>query len=141
MITTYFGSDVCSLCQSKCQASGSAMVVVCTSCRKDETKSAQLAISRLNQVQLAAKKLANECSACNGCFEDDDTFASLLEPDDSESHKQRTMDLINGGPGGECLRLPLANCVCIDCPNTFKRHHAREQLIEATATCEVLNLW
>lgn len=141
MITNYFGSDVCSLCHRKCQASGRALVVVCSDCRKDEINSTQLALSHLSKVQMAAKNLAKECSACNGCFEDEDTFASLVEPDDSESRKLRTMDLINGGPGGECLRLPLANCVCIDCPNTYKRHHIKEQLIEATATCEVLDLF
>lgn len=97
-------------------------------------------MSRLSQVEIAAKQLATECSRCNGCFEDADTFASLVTPDNLENHKQKTMDLITGGPGGECLRLPLANCVCIDCPNTFKRHHLREQLIEATATCEVLEI-
>lgn len=140
MITTYFGSDVCSLCHQKCQASGRALVVVCSDCRNDETKSAQLALSHLNEVQVVAKKLARECSSCNGCFEDEDTFASLVKPDGTDSRRQKTMDMISGGHGGECLRLPLANCVCIDCPNTFKRHHLREQLIEATATCEVLNL-
>lgn len=50
------------------------------------------------------------------------------------------MDMITGCPGGEFLRLPLANCVCIDCPNTFRRHNLRESLIEAQATCDVLDL-
>jgi hypothetical protein len=140
MISTYFGSDVCSLCQRKCQASGRALVVVCPSCRKDEIGSSQIALSRLNQVETSSKLFAKECSKCNGCFEDADSFASVLQPEDSESHKQKTMDLMSGMQSGDSLRIPLANCVCIDCPNTFRRHGLREQMIQATATCEVLDL-
>lgn len=140
MITTYFGSDVCSLCRRKCQANGRALVVICSECRSDKAQSSQIALSRLSQVQVTAKQLAKECSRCNGCFEDADSFASLVTPDNSESQKQKRMGLISGNQGGECLRLPLANCVCIDCPTTFKRHHLREQLIETTATCEVLEI-
>jgi hypothetical protein len=140
MISTYFGSDVCSLCQRKCQASGRALVVVCPTCRQDEMGSSQIALSHLNQVQTSAKLLAKECSRCNGCFEDADTFASVLEPEDAASHKQKTMDLMSGVQSGDWLRIPLANCVCIDCPNTFRRHGLREQLIQAMATCEVLDL-
>lgn len=140
MISTYFGSDVCSLCQRKCQASGRALVVVCPACRQDTMGSSQIALSNLNRVQTSAKLLAKECSRCNGCFEDSDTFASVLQPEDSESHKQKTMDLMRGVQNGDCLRIPLANCVCIDCPNTFLRHGLREEMIQAMATCEVLDL-
>ena len=140
MITTYFGSDVCSLCQRKCQASGRALVVVCADCRNDKVQSSRIALSRLSNVEIMAKNLAIQCSRCNGCFEDSDSFASLRNPDNSEVPKQNKVELISNGPGGECLRLPLANCVCIDCPITFQRHHLREQLIEATATCNVLEL-
>ena len=140
MISTYFGSDVCSLCQRKCQASGRALVVVCPTCRHDKMGSSQIALSHLNQVQNSAQLLAKECSRCNACFEDADTFASVLEPEDSASHKQKTMDLMSGMQSGDCLRIPLANCVCIDCPNTFRRHGLREQLVQAVATCEVLDL-
>lgn len=86
----------------------------------------------LNKVESTATQIAKECSQCNGCFEDAESFASLRQ--DSNRHVRHTH------PGGDALQIPLANCVCIDCPNTYKRHRLREQLIEATATCEVLDL-
>ncbi len=115
-------------------------MVVCPDCRMDEMRCTQIALLQLNQVQNKATLVAKECSKCSGCFEDSESFASLSQPEDSCTHRQKTVDMISGGSGGECLRIPLANCVCIDCPNTFRRHNLREQLIEATATCVVLNL-
>jgi hypothetical protein len=138
MITTYFGSDVCSLCQRKCQASGRARVVVCGDCRKDRVRASQLALLMLNQVQRSANTAAKECSRCNHCFESADTFATVYNEDGTGAASSK-VDLAKGA-SDECLELPLANCVCIDCPNTFKRHRLREQLLEASATCEVLDL-
>lgn len=140
MITTYFGSDVCSLCQRKCQASGRDRVVVCGDCQKDKVRASQLAMTLLNKVETSANRVAKECSRCNGCFEDVDTFAALRCSEEMSGSISTTRNSLAGGPDGDALRIPLANCVCIDCPNTFERHRLREQLIETSATCEVLGL-
>jgi hypothetical protein len=92
----------------------------------------------LSQVQRMANAVAKECSRCNHCFENADTFATVSDKDVHESACSKLGS--SRGVGVESLQLPLANCVCIDCPNTFKRHRLREQTIEATCTCEVLGL-
>ena len=136
MITSYFGSDICSLCQKKCQASGRARVVVCDDCRQDGVSSAQQASLMLNKVQQLATSVAQECSRCNKCFESMETFARAVDEssngDSAVTHGQARE--------GETLLLPRANCVCIDCPNTFRRHRLREHEVEAVSTNEVLNL-
>jgi len=136
----HFGSDRCSLCQTKCKVNGRAKVVVCPTCQEDQIRSTQLALSNLNLVQQAAKELAKECANCNGCFEDSDSFASLTYPDSSNQRRKGIKSMVDGAISDEHLWIPLANCVCIDCPNTFKRHHLRGQLIESAGTCEVLGL-
>lgn len=135
-IDMHFGSDRCALCDQKCKANGRAKVVVCPTCRGNRLQSVQTALSNLNEVQRASMEVAKECSRCNGCFEDSETFAGLID-----ARQDIGTSLVNGTVGDEHLRIPLANCVCIDCPNTFKRHHLREQLLQSTATCEVLELF
>ena len=141
MITAYFGNDICSLCQRKCQADGCSSVVVCKQCKKDKAKSIQTAASLLNDVQESAKKVANECSRCNGCFESEDTFAVVVQ-DQTKSSNSVSGNLFNKASGSntnqQSLLLPLANCVCIDCPNLYRRHRLREQGIEARGTWDAL---
>lgn len=137
----HFGSDRCVLCEQRCKVNGRAKVVVCPKCREDHIRSAQMALSNLNEVQHEANELAKECSRCNGCFEDAESFASLVDCDSSDRKRKTIMSMVDGTLSDEHLKIPLANCVCIDCPNTFKRHHLRGQLIERTGTCEVLGLF
>jgi len=120
MITAYFGNDVCSLCQRKCKADGSSLVVVCESCRNDGISSIQLASTAINKTQNSANIIAKKCSKCNGCFESAETFA-VTQQTRTEGGKKHSLSLL----------MPLANCVCIDCPNTYNRHRLREQGIEA----------
>ena len=134
MITSYFGSDVCSLCERRCQASGRARVVVCEVCRQDRVRASQKALAILNRVQILSSSIANECSRCNKCFESSDTFATI---DGEVTSGQFGTSRVGGI---ESIQLPLANCSCIDCPNTFKRHRLREQTIEAYSACDVLGL-
>ena len=140
-IDMHFGSDRCALCQRKCKVNGHAKVVVCPTCKGDRIRSTQIALSRLNQVQRIAEELAKECSDCNGCYEDSESFASLADPDGSDPIRKSVTSLADGALGDDNLKIPLANCVCIDCPNTFKRHHLRGQLLESTGACEVLGLF
>lgn len=140
MITSYFGSDVCSLCQRKCQASGRARVVVCGDCRQDHVRASQEALLMLNQVQMMANAVAKECSRCNNCFESIDTFATVSDEVDPRGANSKFGSSGGFGKESSSLCLPLANCVCIDCPNTFRRHRLREQMIETACTCEVLGL-
>mmetsp|Transcript_41763 Transcript_41763/g.100565 ORF Transcript_41763/g.100565 Transcript_41763/m.100565 type:complete len:2052 (-) Transcript_41763:1552-7707(-) len=125
MITDWFGSGICTFCEKSCHASGRSKVGVCGDCRKDPTKTTQLALPMLQQAEQSANAIAKECQKCNGCFESAETFAN--ERFEEEGTKKT-------------LVYPLANCVCIDCPNTFKRHRLKELLIESTNTCEVLGL-
>jgi hypothetical protein len=84
-----------------------------------------MALPMLQQAEQAAHSIAKECQKCSRCFESADTFASVRVNEDSNKPS---------------LVFPLANCVCIDCPNTYKRHRLRELMIEASNTCEVLGL-
>ena len=137
MITSYFGSDICSLCRRKCRAQGRARAVVCRDCQKDRIKAAQIALVQLNSVQHAAQAVAKECAKCNRCFEAGNTFAVVEKGTESKrsasvfSRIERVDD---------SLRLPIANCTCIDCPITYERHRLREKEVEALAVCEALNL-
>lgn len=126
MITAYFGNDICSLCQKKCQANGGSMVVVCRCCRKDFVSSIQSASNAVNATQHNANVIAKKCSKCNGCFESAETFARAVQSKGNYGKINRT------------LLLPLANCVCIDCPVTFHRHRLREQCIEAQGVYDAL---
>lgn len=136
MISNYFGSDTCSLCGSKCRANGNSRAVVCGACRQDGVKAAQVALARLNRTQADAQKLANVCSACNLCFEDSSTFAPI-KPGRAGPATSALSVAARGNPG---IMTPIANCTCIDCPNTFERHHLREAELEAVAICQALEL-
>ncbi|KAG7363113.1 replicative DNA polymerase [Nitzschia inconspicua] len=141
MITAYFGNDICSLCNSKCQADGSKLVVVCNECQSDESRSIQVAASLLNKVEQEAKSVANECSQCNGCYESADTFAVVQESVDAQRKSEPSSEffgLEKKTKSTQSILLPMANCVCIDCPRTFQRHRLRERGIEAKSTYKTL---
>lgn len=121
MISAYFGSDTCSLCGRKCKANGNARAVVCSWCRQDSVKASTTALAALSMIQRDAQRVASVCSECNRCHEDAGTFAPLKN--------------------AKGIVTPIANCVCIDCPNTFERHRLRESELEATAVCSALDLF
>uniref|UniRef100_A0A7S4AA49 DNA polymerase n=1 Tax=Pseudo-nitzschia australis TaxID=44445 RepID=A0A7S4AA49_9STRA len=137
MITAYFGNDVCSLCHRKCQADGSNLVVVCRSCKRDRINSVQSASAAMNKIENEANIMAKKCSKCNGCFESAETFAVAIEQEQTPTSRgvfcpfQRQKNI-------ETLLMPLANCVCIDCPTLYQRHRLREQGIEAKGTYNAL---
>ena len=135
MISTFFGSDKCSLCGSKCSASGQGRAAVCRDCRRDPVKAAESAMKRLGVTQQSALALAKKCSNCNLCFEDASTYAVTRSVHSSSqpSVSSRTLH-------SNVLVTPLANCTCIDCPVTFERHRVRESELEAAAVCEALNI-
>jgi len=136
MISSYFGSDICSLCGNKCRANGSSRAVVCSACQEDGIKAAQLALSRLRKTQADAQQLAVVCSSCNLCFEDSTTFAPLKSNRPGMTNGALSV-AARGMPG---IITPMANCTCIDCPNTFERHRLREAELEAIAICQALRL-
>ena len=131
MISSYFGSDICSLCGNKCRADGRSRAVVCFSCRQDPALSTTEAMRRLNLAQKEAKNIAMQCQACNRCFEDTSTFAA------EKKGKSVSSVGIRGNPG---IVTPIANCTCIDCPNTFERHRLRETELECLAISKALGL-
>lgn len=136
MISSYFGSDTCSLCGNKCRANGNSRAVVCSGCQQDGVGAAQLALSRLNKTQAEAQELASVCSTCNLCFEDSTTFAPVKSGRGGMT--TGTLSVVARGNFG--IMTPLANCTCIDCPNTFERHRLREAELEAVAVCQALEL-
>jgi DNA polymerase zeta len=138
MITAYFGNDVCSLCQRKCQADGSSLVVVCRSCRKDQISSIQSASATMNKIENEANTLAKKCSKCSGCFESADTFAVAIEQEQKPNTNASFRTLQQRQKNNQTLLIPLANCVCIDCPITYERHSLRERSIEAKGTYDLL---
>ena len=131
MITSYFGSDICSLCRRKCRAQGRSRVVVCQDCQVDRMRASQLAMTQLNSIQRQSHAIAKECAKCNLCFEDATTFA-VVKPGETDNKKVDST--------GETLFTPIANCISIDCPNTFERHRLKESETEALAVCEALHL-
>eukprot|EP00536_Pseudo-nitzschia_multiseries_P006259 jgi/Psemu1/255250/estExt_Genewise1Plus.C_1300068 len=137
MITAYFGNDVCSLCQRKCQADGSSLVVVCKSCKKDRINSVQSASATMNRIENEANIIAKKCSKCNGCFESAETFAVAIEQE-QKSTIGGVFRAMQRPKNNQTLLMPLANCVCIDCPTTYERHRLREQSIEANGTYDAL---
>jgi DNA polymerase zeta len=137
MISSYFGSDICSLCGNKCKAQGSSRAVVCGECRSDPAKATIEALGRLHAAQRESKDVALQCSKCNGCFEDASTFAVLKSSVKSSDCPSSLIAQVKLTPG---ILTPLANCTCIDCPNTFERHRLRESELEAEAICKTLNL-
>lgn len=135
MISSFFGSDICSLCGNKCRANGSERAVVCSGCQRDKVKVSHQALTRLNQTQQEAHAVARTCSACNGCFEDPGTFAVLKPP-----APKKSATFIGKTKSNQGIVTPLANCTCIDCPNIYERHRLREMEIEAVAVCKALGL-
>ena len=126
MISKYFGSDECSLCGKRTKSKGKSRAVVCNSCQQDKVSVVCTALSHLNETQQQANALAAICSDCNGLLEDSGSFAR----EEITSTKGRRKRLSN----------PMANCVCIDCPITYKRHRLRECEIEAMELCKALNV-
>jgi DNA polymerase zeta len=138
MISTYFGSDMCSLCGSKCQAQGRARAVVCATCRVDDVKVALAATRKFQQVQEKAKNAAKVCSDCNFCFEDSSTFAALRN--DNNNICSRSSSSAMNGARREGVAVPIAACTSIDCPNLFLRHRLREEGLEAEEICRSLEM-
>jgi len=139
MISSYFGSDTCAFCSSKCKSVGRSKVVVCQKCKSDTITVACFAIASLKQTQQQAMRLADICSNCNGCLENSSTFA---QEEIRQSAKRRENSFGFSPPRRVTTRLctPLSNCVCIDCPITYKRHRIRELEIEAKELCQALDL-
>jgi len=137
MISSYFGSDICSLCSKKCKAQGSSRAVVCAVCRQDPIKTTATALRLLNKAEKEAKDVASLCGSCNGCFEDASTFAASKSVHDGRRKRPTLNDQVKTSMG---IVTPIANCICIDCPNTFHRHRCREAELEARSTCEALGL-
>ncbi len=135
MISSYFGSDVCSLCGRKCRAEGNARAVVCARCRQDSVEAATTAMYRLSEAQKESNVIASRCSTCNGCFEDASTFAVMKGS--TSSTRSSLLVQVKTTPG---IVTPIANCTCIDCPTTFERHRLREAELEAQAICKSLDL-
>ena len=135
MISNFFGSDKCSLCGRKCAASGQGRAAICNDCRRYPVTALVSAMKRLNLTQRFSLSLAQKCSTCNLCFEDAGTFA-VTRPARSSSNSTSSL---SRSSLSNILVTPLANCTCIDCPNTFERHRQREMELEATAVCEALD--
>jgi DNA polymerase zeta len=127
MITSYFGSDVCTLCNRKCKMVGnSRLVVICKSCRKNKQWTTLYTLERCGQAQRRAHELAKICKACTGCPETGDSFAVEV--------------VTRLGKMARTVATPLANCVCTDCPITYERHRAKEELIFSDELCKALDL-
>lgn len=140
MISVYFGSDQCAICASKCRTDGSAKSVICPNCKKDKGSAIYLATGTLNAIQQRANNLATLCETCNGCFESSGTFAVEKTVKKCPSGSLRgSNSTATSRTVGSGLQSPLANCICIDCPVTYKRHEMRESEIEALALCKALN--
>lgn len=140
MISSYFGSDVCALCSSKCKSTGGSRVIVCQRCKADGIAVACAAIEKLKVTQHRANWLASVCSNCNGCLESSDTFAreEVRLSSRRGGNYQGTLNPGSRKIGRLCT--PIANCVCIDCPITYERHKVRESEIEAMELCQALDL-
>jgi len=122
MISSFFGSDTCIICKMKCSIQGSLKVSICHQCLEDGMKTTAYIYDRLYSVQVRSAEAASTCRSCNLCLESSSTFARL------QSTANRTVE------------TPLANCTCIDCPNTFIRHRLREAELEAETACRALDL-
>jgi len=146
MISNYFGSDICSLCEKKCMANGSSRAVVCGDCMQNKTQVVSVALTRLNKAQQISNSISKVCEQCNGCIENSGTFAiekgSFVDAKRSfhqvnnTTFSTRKMWKSSGG-----IITPLANCICIDCPVTFERHRVKELEIQSLALCRSLELF
>jgi len=137
MITAYFGSDSCSLCGEQCKAKGRSRVVICSKCQLDDVHVALVATRRLQKAQQDATAAANICTACSLCYEDPSTFAPVATVEDEDHGGESS--LTRKRKVREELVIPIAACTSTDCPNTFKRHRLREEILEAEAICNALD--
>lgn len=137
MISTYFGSDLCSLCGMKCKSTGSSRVAICGKCKEDSVNVSCIVIERLNKTQQQASRIAGICAACNGCLETAGSFA--CEESLSVASKKKQSALVKSRRSTR-IGNPMATCVCIDCPVTYERHRIREAEIEATELMKAANL-
>lgn len=136
MISSFFGSDVCSLCKRKCMAPGLSRAAVCSTCRKDQVAASQQTMMKLSSIQKESMLLAARCKECNQCFEDAATFAQCrLIQQKTRSIAHDPDKLYSSG-----VVTPLANCTCIDCPVTYERHRLKELEMETIALCEALEI-
>jgi len=138
MISSYFGSDICSICKQKCKSTGSSRVAVCPKCSRDRVNVTCIAVDRLNQAQAQSNKVASICSSCNGCHENSATFAAEEFVPSKKKHSPFAISTNQRRAGRLCN--PMANCVCIDCPMTYLRHELREMEIEASELMKAVNL-
>ena len=142
MISAYFGSDQCAMCGEKCQTDGSAKAVICSDCKQDKGSAIFVATQVLNSTQQKANALASLCQNCNGCHESSGTYAREKFNSQSKSRFSSASNrllppkIICGG-----LESPISNCVCIDCPITYKRHEMRESEVEALTLCKALRIF
>lgn len=142
MISAYFGSDICSLCGLKCKTDGSTKVVVCEECKRNKGETIYLAIKTLNNVQQKANNLASICNKCNGCVENSGTFGiEKFAPSSSCRRRSYSTESKANGLVSVGVISPLANCICIDCPVTYKRHEMRESEVEALVLCKALRVF
>jgi DNA polymerase zeta len=141
MISTFFGSDKCSLCGQKSMANGRSRASVCHECRSDPAQAGEKAIRLLNWTQKEAMALAAQCGQCNLCYEDASTFAPIVQY--GPSYGRASNFFGEGNPkksASTSIAIPIANCTCIDCPTFFDRHSLREKELEAVAVCRALDL-
>lgn len=127
MISTFFGSDQCSVCGRKCTSVGRSRAAVCQYCQQNSFYAVGSITNNLRLIQQAATAVAGKCRDCNLCFEDATTFAVT-----------RVSASLNQSTNGILVR-PIANCTCIDCPSTYERHRLRESELEAIAVCDILS--
>ncbi|GKY98374.1 hypothetical protein MPSEU_000795000 [Mayamaea pseudoterrestris] len=130
MISSFFGSDLCWFCGRKSKISGRSHVSICSECRSCESRVVEVATRRMNQIQAESQVLAQTCSRCNFCFESSETFAALEEARPGLKGKLKS---------GK-IQTPIANCTCIDCPNTYRRHRSREDELELRAVFQALDI-
>eukprot|EP00970_Alexandrium_tamarense_P010722 scaffold2211_cov276-Alexandrium_tamarense.AAC.2 len=69
MISTYFGSDLCSLCGMKCKSTGSSRVAICGKCKEDSVNVSCIVIERLNKTQQQASRIAGNPMATCVCID------------------------------------------------------------------------
>jgi hypothetical protein len=136
MISHFFGSDACALCGQKCTSTGRNKTTICNVCRSEKPRAVAIAMGKLAVAQREAARIARICTKCNMNFEDWTTFASCTtEP----ATKSGAVGTGHRTKRATILIRPLANCVCIDCPLTFQRHHTTESLFEAQDIVETLH--
>lgn len=130
MISAYFGSDICEICCHKCKSNGNGKSVICDSCKQDPVSILSLASQRLNEVQRKATLLAHLCRRCNGFIENYGTYAPLHVTENLNLNESPAA-LFHTTLKSHGVVSPVANCTCIDCPVSYKRHEMRESEIEA----------